>query len=365
MKAITTTPGVSNSLAIKDVPDPQIGEEEVLVEVVRVGVCGTDLEIKAGMYGEAPPGSDYLIIGHEALGQVVEVGPRVKGFDIGDYVLSSVRRPCPLDWCLPCRSGQNDMCITGDYRERGIKGQHGFLSEYYSEHELKLTKIPARFEKVGAFLEPLSIVEKALRQTFKIQQRLPWKIENAVVLGAGTIGLLGAMLLRLKGISTYALDQSDSGGVKSQLLSQLGAHHVDSRTTPLSDVAAEIGPIDFVLEATGYAPLVFEASRHLAMDGLLCLVGVSGGSRNISIDANVFNNDFVLGNRLVFGSVNANLMDFQSGARHIRQISKQWPGALETMMTRRTSFSQFQAAFERQPEDIKVVVEMDSLTAVK
>ena len=360
MKAIATTPGVRDSLAVVDVPDPQVDDLDVLVKVVRVGSCGTDMEIKAGVYGKAPPGSDYLIIGHEALGRVVELGPKVKGLAIGDYVVSSVRRPCPHDWCLPCRSDQNDMCISGAYTERGINSRHGFLSEYYSEHEHRLTKIPAGIERIGVFLEPLSIVEKAIRQTFKIQERLPWNVETAVVLGAGTIGLLAAMLLRLKNINTYVLDRSEMGGFKARLISQLGAHHVDTRTTPVSYLAVDAGRIDFVLEATGYAPLVFEAFKHLAMDGLLCLVGVSGHSGDVPVDASEFNNSLVLGNRLVFGSVNAGLMDFRSGVGHMQQIDQRWPGALETMMTRRAPFSQYQSAFERYREDIKVVIEMDS-----
>ena len=364
MKAIATRPGARNSLTTVDVPEPRLGEQDVLVKVVRVGVCGTDLEIKEGLYGKAPPGNDYLVIGHEALGRVVETGPQVKGITVGDYVVASVRRPCPHDRCLPCRSDQNDMCITGDYKERGINSQHGYLAEYYSEHGQRLTRIPAEIENVGVLLEPLSIVEKAIRQTFKIQERLPWKIETAVVLGAGTIGLLGAMLLRLEGINTFVLDRSETGGFKSQLIARLGAHHVDTRETPLAEVAPsiidEVGPIDFVLEATGHAPLVFEAYQHLAMNGLLCLLGVSGGSLSVPVDANRFNNDLVLGNRLVFGSVNASLVDFRSGVGHMQQVSQQWPGALETMMTRRTAFGQFQSAFERQPGDIKVTIEMDS-----
>ena len=360
MKAIAVIPGVSNSLSTVDAPDPQLWDQDILVKVIRVGVCGTDREIKGGIYGKAPIGSEYLVIGHEALGQVIEIGPSVKNFALGDRVVSSVRRPCPHDRCRPCRIDQSDMCVTGDFSERGINSQHGFLSEYYSEHEHRLTKIPIGIENVGVFLEPLSIVEKAIRQTFKIQERLPWTIGNAVVLGAGTIGLLGAMLLRLEGINTYVLDHSESGGFKSQLIEQVGAHHVDTRITPMSDVASGLGPIDFILEATGYAPLVFEACQNLGMDGVLCLVGVSSGRGNIPIDVNAFNNDLVLGNRLVFGSVNAGLVDFRSGAGHLQQINDRWHGALERMITRRTSFGQFQSAFERQPDDVKVVIEMDS-----
>ena len=360
MKAVAVTPGVRGSMAIVEAPDSDIGEEDVLVKVVRVGVCGTDSEINEGLYGKAPPGSDHLIIGHESFGRVARVGSLVEGFAVGDYVVASVRRHCPHDWCVPCRSDQNDMCITGDYSERGIASRHGFLAEYYGEHQGVLTRIPAEFEEAGVLMEPLSIVEKALRQTFKIQERLPWAIENAVVLGAGAIGLLGAMLLRLRGINTYVLDRSDAGGFKSQMIARFGAHHVDSRQTPVSQLAAEAGRVDFVLEATGYPPLVFDAHQHLAMNGLLCLVGVSGGSHQITIAAEEFNNGQVLGNRLVFGSVNAGLEDFRAGVADMARMERKWPGLLGSLITRRVPMGQFQAAFDRGPQDIKVVIEAES-----
>ncbi len=358
MKAIAVTPGVSDSLTLIDTPDPQVGNQDVLVKVVRIGTCGTDLEIKTGVYGEAPAGSDYLVIGHESFGKVVDVGPHVKEIGVGDYVVASVRRPCPHGWCGPCRSDENDMCITGDYRERGIKGEHGFLSEYYSENGQRLTKIPAEIEKIGVLLEPLSIVEKAIRQIFRIQERLPWNLENAVVLGAGAIGLLGAMLLRMRGINTYVLDRSEPGGFKSQLISQFGAHHFTIGETSLSKVATQIGRIDIVLEATGYAPLIFEVAQHLYNDGVICLLGVTGGSHDIPVNVNTFNNNLVLGNRLIFGSVNANLVDYRSGVEHMQQMHREWPMVMEKIITRRIPFTEFQPAYERQSKDIKVVIEM-------
>ena len=360
MKAVGVTPKVAKSATLLDLADPQVGREEVLVKVVRTGVCGTDREIAEGLYGEAPPGSDNLVIGHEALGEIVELGSETSDLAVGDYVVASVRRPCLIESCGPCRSGQNDMCNTGQFTERGIKGRHGYLAEYYSDHQQWLTKISSEIAGVGVFLEPLSIVEKAMRQTQIIQQRLPWRISNALVLGAGPVGLLGAMLLRLQGINTYVLDRSESGGLKSRLISQLGAHHMDSRQTPLSEFAAETGPIDLVLEATGHAPLAFESLQHLAINGVLCLLGVSGASNSISIDASEFNNQLVLGNRLVFGSVNANLVDFKSGVGHLGEIERQWPGILGSMLTRRIPINEFQNAFEGQPDDIKVVIEMES-----
>ncbi len=360
MKAITVAPGVRNSIAIMDVPEPHVGNHDVLVNIARVGVCGTDQEIREGLYGKAPSGSDYLIIGHESIGEVVQVGSQVKDFVAGDHVVASVRRPCPHDRCLPCRGNQNDMCVTGDYTERGINGRHGYMAQYYGEKEQWLTKVPPDIEAVGVLLEPMSVLEKAVRQTFKIQERLPWKIENAMVLGAGAIGLLSTMLLRLEGINTYVLDRSETGAFKAQLITRLGAYHFNTMETPVAEVAAQMGRVDLVLEATGFAPLVFDAYQHLNPNGLLCLLGVSGGSRNISVDANQFNNSMVLGNRLVFGSVNANLIDFHSGVNHLEQIGQRWPGALEKLITRKTSYQEFASAFQRQPGDIKVAIEMDN-----
>ena len=359
MKAIAVTPGVPNSMAIIEAASPTVGEQDVLVKVTQVGICGTDFEIKEGTYGKAPRDSNHLIIGHEALGQIVEVGPQVEDYTVGDYVVASVRRPCPHERCLPCRSGQNDLCVTGDYRERGINAYHGFSGEYYVEQESWLTKVPAEIIDVAVLLEPLSVVEKALRHSFMIRERLPGVIENAMVLGAGPIGLLGTMLLRLEGINTYVLDRSEVGGFKSNLIAQLSAHHVDATRTSVGDVAAPMGGVDFVLEATGYAPLVFEAHRHLASNGLMCLLSVTGGSHNISVDSNEFNNTLVLGNRMMFGSVNASLADFRSGVEHLQRIKEHWPGALEALITKRTSFDEFHLAFDRQPEEIKSVIEFE------
>ena len=219
--------------------------------------------------------------------------------------------------------------------------------------------IPDEIAETGIFLEPMSVVEKAIRHTKKIQERLPWKFQNAVVLGGGTIGLLGAMLLRLEGIDTHVLDHSEMGGFKAQLIAQIGAHHVDTREKSLTDVADTVGPADLVMEATGYAPLVLEASRLLALDGVVCLLGVSGGGHQVSMDATKFNNSLVLGNRLIFGSVNANVVDFRFGAGHIQDIIQQWPGALESMITRRVGMTEFERAFDRGPDDIKTVIEME------
>ena len=358
MKAIAATPGVRDSLALITAADPQPGDRDVLVEVVGVGVCGTDSEIREGRYGKAPQASDYLIIGHEALGKVAEVGPLVRDVSVGDHVVASVRRPCPHEHCRPCRGGAQDFCTTGDFTERGIVSAHGFLAQYYVEDQDLLTLIPAGLEQVGVLLEPMSVVEKAVRYIFAVQERIQWEAETAVVLGAGAIGLLATVLLRLRDIETFVVDRSEAGGFKSQLISELGAGHVSTAAAPLSDAISEIGGVDVVMEATGFAPLVFEAAPLLKPNGIVAMLGISGDGGEAPVRTGRFNDSMVLGNRLMFGSVNAGIVDFRSGVEHLQQTQRRWPGVLDKLISRRVPFHEFQDAFDRRPDDIKAVIEV-------
>ncbi|MCH8919830.1 MAG: alcohol dehydrogenase catalytic domain-containing protein [Chloroflexi bacterium] len=173
MKAIVVTPTQPGSGRLAEVPDPQLREGEVLVRVHEVGLDGTDDEILQGQFGEAPPDDDYLIIGHESLGRVEKVMGSATGLSPGDRVVAIVRRPDPVP-CRNCAAGEWDMCLNGQYTERGIKGRHGFLAEFYTESPDFLVTVPAEIAPVAVLLEPLSIVEKAIEQIKRIQSRLVW-----------------------------------------------------------------------------------------------------------------------------------------------------------------------------------------------
>src|SRR3989442_5252797 len=122
MRAVTVTPGERDSLRVLDIPDVQDTDGQVVVRVLQGGLCGTDAEITSGLYGEAPPGSPYLVLGHENLG-VLESAPAAS-LSAGGLVVSTVPRPCP-EGRLPCRSSENDMCRTRHYPEPGIQGPPG------------------------------------------------------------------------------------------------------------------------------------------------------------------------------------------------------------------------------------------------
>src|SRR2546427_542707 len=210
MRAIAVIPK-AKQVSLIDQPEPNISSpSDVKLRMIEAGVCGTDKEICAFEYGTPPADTEYLVIGHESLGEVVEVGPEVSRVKVGDLVVPMVRRPCPHSHCMACTNGRQDFCFTGDFTERGIKQQHGFMAQYVVDEEKYMNPVPNELRDVAVLVEPLTIAEKALIQVWDVQQRLPWtpaagrgKGHRAVVLGAGPVGLLGAMALQIRGFTTY------------------------------------------------------------------------------------------------------------------------------------------------------------------
>ncbi|HKV29726.1 MAG TPA: glucose 1-dehydrogenase [Candidatus Dormibacteraeota bacterium] len=353
MRAVAVTPMRAGSARQVELPIPTVARGTAVMRVLEVGIDGTDTEINGGLYGEAPPGSDFLVIGHEALSVIEAVGEGVSGFTPGDLVVSTVRRP---DDCPNCRAGESDMCLFGRYTERGIKGAHGYMGEYYAEAPAFMLKIPPVLRPFAVLLEPLSIVEKATYQAWKIQERMVWEPKRAVVLGAGPIGILCTILLRLRGLEVHVYAKAPPDTLQGRILRDLGASYASVVDHPVTGIKDELGQIDFMLEGTGNSTVAFEAMAQLGINGVLCLTGVSGGSSSIEIPADVINLQMVLGNRLAFGSVNANRRYFEMGVQHFQQAERQWPGIFERLITRRVPFDEFMSALDRRPEDIKTLL---------
>ncbi|HEY6182710.1 MAG TPA: glucose 1-dehydrogenase [Terriglobales bacterium] len=335
MKAISVFPGKPNSVHLADAPKPTLEQvpngRGVLVKVLRVGVDGTDKEINAAEYGAAPPGFDYLIIGHEGFGQVEAVGPNVTELKPGDYVVATVRRPGHSIYDV---IGTNDMTTDSTYYERGINLRHGYLTEYYVDDAEFIVKIPKGLKNVGVLLEPTTVVEKGIFQAYEIQRRLKvWKPRKAAVMGAGTIGLLATLILRLRGLDVTTFGRTPKPYLNASLIDDLGARYVSTKDISVEDAAKKFGPFDLILEATGNSSVVFDAMQALGKNGVLVLTSVTGGDKKIEVPADKINLDFVLGNKVMVGSVNANREYFELGVRDMSQAELEYPGWLGKLLT--------------------------------
>lgn len=335
MKAIAVKPGVPNSAHLVDMPKPSIDEvaegRGVLVKVLRVGVDGTDKEINAAEYGAAPDGSDFLVIGHEGFGIVEEVGPNVHEVKPGDYVVATVRRPGSSIYDL---IGTNDMTTDDTYYERGINLRHGFLSEFYVDDAEFIVKVPRGLKDVGVLLEPMTVVQKGITQAYEIQRRLKvWRPKRAAVMGAGTIGLLATLVFKLRGMQVVTFGRTPKPYRNSDLIEDLGAEYVSTGDSSVIEYATANGAFDIIFEATGFSPIVFDAMQALAKNGVLVLSSVTGGDRMVEVPADKINLDFVLGNKVMVGTVNANREYFETGVKDLSQAVLEYGDWLSRLLT--------------------------------
>ena len=335
MKAIAVFPGKPNSMHLAELPKPALDAvpdgRGVLVRLLRCGVDGTDKEINAAEYGKAPAGYDFLVTGHENFGQVEAVGPNVTEFRPGNYVVATVRRP---GGSLYDRIGTYDMTTDNEYFERGINLRHGFLTEYYVDDPEYIVKIPDGLRDVAVIVEPLSVPEKGILQAYEIQRRLRvWRPRKAAVLGAGTIGLLATMILRLRGLDVTTFGRTSKPYLNSDLIEALGARYLTTQDAPLREAAPAYGPFDIIYEATGFSPLVFEAMEVLGKNGVLVLASVTGGGRRIEVPADKINLDFVLGNKVMVGTVNGNREHFEAAVRDLALAAAEYPGWAARLLT--------------------------------
>jgi glucose 1-dehydrogenase len=365
MKAIAIVPGAAGS-HLADRPEPSINaQDEVKVRVIRVGICGTDREEVSGGRSQAPDGKKELVIGHEMFGQVVGVGASVSRVKMGDYAVFTVRRGCGQ--CPPCLMGRADMCRTGKYHERGIKGLDGYQTEYVVDKERYVVRVPAELEAVGVLMEPLSIVEKAIDEALRIQTvRCPeaattpdWIFgRRCLVAGLGPVGLLAAMVLCLRGAEVYGLDVVDSTSARPNWLNVIGGNYVDGRKVPADQVEKKIGSMDLILDATGIAALEFNLLDALSLNGVYVLTGIPGGDRPIQIPGAELIRQLVLDNQVMLGSVNAARGHFQMAVDDLSQAQLRWGPHVAALITNRYPASQFAELVRNHPPDaIKEVIE--------
>ncbi|HEY2153594.1 MAG TPA: glucose 1-dehydrogenase [Vicinamibacterales bacterium] len=345
MKAITVEPHKPHTARLEDIPEPDTRAGSILVEAIAVGVCGTDVEIVEGKYGWSPPGKTRLVLGHESLGRVIDPGPGCT-LQKGDLVVGIVRRPDPVP-CPNCAVGEWDMCRNGQYAERGIKEIDGFMSERWRIEPEYAMKIDHSLGLLGVLLEPTTVVAKAWEQVFMVGQRAFWEPRTALVTGAGPIGLLAALVATQHGLDVHVLDRAESG-TKPELVRALGA------TYHTGTVAGAGFEPDVIVECTGAGQVIADSIRAIAPGGVVCLTGVGSGGRTVGLPTADVASNLVLRNNVVVGSVNANKRHWYKAGQALARADRAW---LARLITRRVPLENFERALQRQPEDIKVVVE--------
>jgi len=369
VKAIALVPGTT-TLRLVDRPEPRIARaDEIKVQVLQVGICGTDREEASGGRAEAPPGQNELIIGHEMIGKVVEAGSAVNSLRAGECVVFTVRRGCGR--CPACAMKRSDMCYSGGYTERGIKGHDGYQAEYVVDSDGYAVKVPAGLASIGVLTEPMSVAEKAVDEALRIQAaRLPDATDRAawlqgkqvLVAGLGPIGLLAAIALRLRGANVLGLDVVDAGTTRPALLARIGGEYVDGRQTKPAVLGEHFGQIDVIVEATGVAHVEFDLLSALGTNGVYVLTGVPGGQRPIDIDGAALMARLVLRNQVMVGSVNASHEHFETAVSDLGRAREAWGDAIDQLITHRVPYARFADVLLQHPEDeIKAVLEWSSL----
>ena len=366
MKAVAVVPS-QKELRMVDHPLPQVSnDKEIKVKTLDVGICGTDREICTFVYGKPPQGDDHLVLGHESLGRVVEVGDAVSRFKVGDLVVPSVRRPCADPRCKPCCNDKQDYCINEQFTERGIKQVHGFMTEFYVDDEKYFTYVPDDLRDLAVMAEPLTIAEKGLAQAYAVQKRLPWACTDegqppgkglrAVVLGAGPIGILGAMKCVIEGFDTYVYSRSKSPNPKAELVEQIGAKYFSKYDISPQELAEEVGNIDLIYEAVGGSEFAFDVLQVLGTNGVFVFTGIPAPETRLEIDSDILMRRIVLENLAIVGTVNADKKAFEDAIADLGEFKKRWPETIKKVISGRYDISDHQELLVGKSKGIKNVI---------
>jgi threonine dehydrogenase-like Zn-dependent dehydrogenase len=341
MRAVTLEPRKRGSLKLEEIPEPGRSEGSLLVRTRAIGVCGTDRELIGGRYGEAPAGRQRLVLGHESLGRVVDAPPQ-SGFAIGDSVVGIVRHPDPVP-CANCAIGEWDMCTNGRYTERGIKGADGFCCELFRVAPEFAVAVKPALDLAAVLLEPASVLAKAWEHIDHIARRALWQPRRLLVTGAGPVGLMAALFGVQRGFEIHVQDHNESG-IKPTLVRALGAtYHVTNSEKHF----------DVIIECTGAPAMIKQVLDAQTPNRIVCLAGLSATKSDIGVDVAAFNQSMVLGNGVVFGTVNANRRHYEAAAAALARAERSW---LDRVIARKVSLKKWQEAYEKRAGDVKTVM---------
>jgi glucose 1-dehydrogenase len=373
MRAVAMFPS-EKRIRLVDRPRPTLEQDsQVRLRMLEVGVCGTDHEIARFEYGTPPSGEPYLVIGHESLAEVVDVGRAVSRLAPGDLVVTTVRRPCGQPKCRPCQNGRPDFCRTGGYTERGIKGRHGFMTDEVIDDDKNMHLVPKKLADVAVLTEPLTIAEKALIELDSVLTRMPWidparaesRGMNAVVLGAGPVGLLGALALLVRGFDTWVYSRESATSDRAGWVERVGGRYLCSADLPVGDLPKRVDNVDLIYEATGAATLAFAAMPAIGSNGIFIFTGVPGHKAPVTLDGEAVMRNLVLENQLLYGTVNAGPPAFEAAIADLAKFEARWPGPLRELITGRFPPEAITDVLAGEPGAIKSVIRFATPAATR
>lgn len=345
-----------------DVPEPrEIQPDEVLCRTLELGVCGTDREILHSRRPLTPQGEGFLVLGHECLAVVEEVGSAATGISVGDLVVPAVRRHKPG---AP-RTTRVDLLSFHDYTERGIVHEHGFSTLRWIDRPEHLYPVSPELAPWAVLTEPFSVAEKGINEALLIQRaRLgedAWSTSTAcprvLVTGMGPIGFaaLAASVCRGWRTTLYGRDERDT--FRAQLVASLGGAYLPAAEAHFAELDANTSGYDLILECTGNDEVLVHAARALAARGVLVWLGSSRVPRPRELNVAQVMRDAVLRNHVHIGCVNAAPRDFRDALMHLEQLRRSCPEALSALITARVPPDEALWHYEhRQPQGIKTVV---------
>ncbi|MBI2165105.1 MAG: alcohol dehydrogenase catalytic domain-containing protein [Chloroflexi bacterium] len=374
MRAVNVVPGTLRS-TLTQVPTPSIREpSQALVQVLRVGICGTDRAIFQGKEGRPVPGQTRLIPGHEMVGRVVQVGPEVRSARPGDLVTATVRRSCGI--CISCARDEPDMCYTGLFTERGIKEADGFMTEFIVEEERHLVPVPPDLADLAVLVQPLSAVIKAIEQARRLQYRaLPWCghsdhawdqpgwgfDKRALVAGPGVLGILGALLLLSCGARVTLLGRRPLTEAQARVLAEKPIEYINLQDVSMEDLPNWVGKVDLVLDCTGSPSLPLDLTRTMAPNGVLLVLGIPTGRQDVTFDGALIFRERVLNNHLVLASVGSNRSHYEQALGVLRRLNTLFPGAPAGLFTHSLPLEEYKTALQESARDgLKVVLTLDT-----
>ena len=336
MKAIGVRNGQAGAQLIEVEQPREIGDEQVLLKTLYTGICGTDRGIINGKlkFARPPYGSDFLILGHEGLAQVVEVGKSVKQLKRGDIVVPMVRRPGA---CLQCRVGRQDNCEDGDFVEAGIRGKDGFMREYFVDDERYLIKVyDESLGKLAVLTEPLKNVVKAFDVCRTVMRRSiahcsdgSFDCRRVTVAGGGPIGVLFAMIFKSNGFDVQLFDRNDHLGRLTAISEKI---NVEFKVSDGSDLPPNfIEGVDVFVDTTGSPAVVGRGLEGLGHNGCMVLFGTSsGGSYQVTGDVIT---GLVEKNATIIGTVDGSKAHYVEALNYLSSWKGMFPGVLEDMIT--------------------------------